>query len=262
MKKIIFAVAFFIVATTLRGQQSVQLSQDLAFIIDDAAKGFQQTFKDLDEVTVYGRYYNVNKAIFGLTDKAYLSYSPPKEQTKYAEAVDEKYFFGQLFKPGEPSYKIVKDSLEIILDATAAKAGLKKTNVKPPKDFKGAWTEYQYAINDKIAVKLKYDNRDKGIRLMIFSPYRPADVPPPQKTLGCIVISLGSFVYKYVSPVYGEATTDIRSMDALAARAFRASAISDSDYQYTWYPNKTFYDIQKMFKKPIVVQEIGGVTAK
>ncbi len=262
MMKIAFFVAFFMAAVTLHAQQSVQLIQDLAFLIDDAAKGFPQTFNGLDEVTPYNRSYNVNKAIFGLTGKGYLSYSPPKEKTKYADAVDEKYFFGQLFKPGDPSYEIVKDSLEIILDATAAKAGLKKNNVKPPKDYKGAWTEYQYAANDKVAFRIKYDNKDKSIRLMINSPYRPADVAPPQKTLGCIVISLGSFVYKYVSPVYGENMSDIGSMDALAARAFQASGIAASDYQYTWYPNRTFYDIQKMFKKPIVVQEIGGVSAK
>lgn len=264
MKKIIVIFSLFMLAHNIQAQESIssKLRFDLAFLITDAAKGFPETLNSLTENTRYGRYYSAKRALFGIKENGYFFYYPPKEKTKYNEAENEVFLFGQLFKPGEPYYDIIKDSLELILDGTAKDAGLKKNKIKPPKDNRNKWTEYQYAINKKPAFSIITYNEDNSIRLRVYSPYRPADISPPLKTLGCIVISLDNFVYKYVAPVYGESMDDIRSTAALAAKAFNNSGIVGKDYQYTWYPNKTLYDIQQMFKKPIVVSEIGGVTAK
>jgi len=265
MKKIIVILSLFLLSHSMKAQEtnSSKLKFDLAFLIADAAKGFPETFNSLTDNKPYGRYYSAKRALFGITERAGVTYLPPREKTKYNEAENEAFYFTQLFKTGKPYYDIRKDSLELILDGSAKEAGLKKIKIKSPKQSSFKWTGYQYAINKKTAFSIIYDDDDdNSIRLRVYSPFRPADVSPPLKTLGCIVISFDNFVYKYVAPVYGESMNDISSTATLAAKAFNNSGIVGKDYQYTWYPNKTVYDIQQMFKKPIVVSEIGGVTAK
>lgn len=264
MKRKILCLLTIFSITVIQAQDinSQKLRLDLAYLIADAANGFPQTFNSFKEKNIYNRVYTVKKSLFGLTNKGALLYTPPKEKTKYNEAEDETFLFSQGFKPEEALYDFIKDSLEIIFDATAKEAGLKKDKIKPPKGYKKAWDEYIYSSNNKPAFGFIKYNQSKDIWVRIYSPYRPKDIAPPMKTLGCIVISLGSFTYKYVAPVYGQSLDEVTNTASLAEKAFRNSGIVEKDYQYTWYPNKTFYDIQQMFKKPIIVSEIGGVTAK
>ncbi|MBT9483744.1 hypothetical protein [Sediminibacterium sp.] len=264
MKRIVisFLTIFLFTVTQAQDINSQKLRLDLAYLIADAANGFPETLNSFKEKTIYNTSYTVKRSLFGIKNKGGLFYKPPKEKTKYTEAEAERFYFGQSFKPEDSFYELIRDSLEIIFDATAKEAGLKKNKIKPPKEYKNKWDEYTYSSNNKPAFGFIKYKETNAIYVSIYSPFRPKDIAPPLKTLGCIVFSLGNFTYKYVSPVYGQSLEDIRDTKALAARAFSNSGIAEKDYQYTWYPNKTFYDIQQMFKKPIIVQEIGGITVK
>lgn len=261
--KVAFLTAILFTTASIRAQQSntERLNTDLSMLIRDAAIGFLSTYHSLDTQHIYGREYSVRLALFGLTENASLYYSYPREGYKGSGGLPESYSFNQGFSGKNPYYKFIKDSLEIVLDGAAKEAGLKKQKVKQDKDNRDYWQQFEYTAGKKVAFRISYWLQKENIALNIYSPYRPKDVAEPTQTLGCVVISYPNFSYLYTVPVYGQSLSEIGDKAVLAQRAFEATGLSDSNYQYTWYPGKTVNDIQNMFKN-MVVQERSGIRAR
>ena len=231
--------------------------QDLEFLVNDALYGFPKSTGSLKSNDWSGRKYHPYKVIGGSSTTAALIYQPAKEKTKYNEASNELFYFEQEFQKDGEHYKFAADTLSQILEELAKGNGLTKKELKnkDEKVFVGKSKEYSYEINNKPL--FSYHIPPSGnIHFRIYSSYRPADVKVENR-LGYMVFSYSGFNKLWAVPVYGDKMGDVKT---IAEQAYQSTGLSDNNYQYTWMPDYSFYNIQQRYKSTYKnnIQEMNG----
>lgn len=235
----------FIFANNIVAQTPIDeatFKKDIAFLIDDAATGFQKSKGKLINNDYSYNYVN-NYNIFG-EGKGGLFYDKERYNKFDGTTQSETYYLFQKFDADKPDGAFVKANVERIFDELALTLGLKKKVEKYKKKDRDRIHSVEYLDKKGHSVLSFRDYyTDKSITLYIYSKLRPADLP---NYLGCLVLynmQSEKIVGAAVMYVYGkEIGSEAQLYSNVVSKIRQSYTLNYSKFAY--YPNAKARDIE------------------
>ena len=239
------------------GQETTETTfkNDIIFIINDAATGFQKSKGNYISKEWITTYNYATTSIFNVPNAARIGYSPATYLKYSKENLPEEHFFYQNFNADDAQGNYAFENAERIFDELSEASKLKKKLEKKDKKVKSNSKSILYLKNNRKVFQLYFNLDKSSVTIYIHSDVRPNDLPI---YVGCLVlynIQMNSIVSANTYYVYGKNFKSaeyiynniISNMDATSQRLFS---------KYEWKPNASSKQISDLLKG-LNVQENG-----